>query len=82
MCRGCSIKFKGEDSCCDEYLDWFWDYESAISEMKKIEVKLSVFVSGMDNQEQKEKMNNFRRRLIKQRKDYSKATELLTGISN
>lgn len=80
MCRGCNIKFKGKPDCCDEYLDWFGDYQANVSRMKKLESDLISFIDGMDDKNQKRKIDNFRRRLIKQRKEYSKASELLLGI--
>jgi len=79
MCRGCRIT-KGGESTTYEYLEWLGDYHYLIVQMKKLEKKLLDFQGGLDDKDHKKALDSHRRKLIRLRKEYAKAENVLNSV--
>ncbi|GAG24221.1 unnamed protein product [marine sediment metagenome] len=77
MCRGCNFTKNGE-ATVDEYLDWHEDYLLIIYQMKALEKKLLAYHGGVDSREHEKSLDAHRKQLIRVRKTYARADELLS----
>ena len=79
MCRGCLIMSKGE-STTYEYLDWYTDYTEILAKLKELNKKILAYEGIIDNGEQRDCVDKFRRNLIRLKKELGKSDEILNGV--
>jgi hypothetical protein len=79
MTIGCQITKNG-DPTTEEYLDWFDDYQLILLQMKSLETKLNKYRLGVDNPEHRRLLDRHRKELIRIRKRFGKAHEILSDV--
>ncbi len=70
----------GGKETIDDYLDWLGKYQGCIHDLKALETKLLNYQGKLDSSDHKKKVDAFRRKIIKLRRELAQADLLLNDL--